>query len=634
MSGCEFVGLIRVDGGPVDPSIDAFLTTGIADQPTARLWRSGSFVVAERSATRRPVDPALCQLPSGDIMIADVRLDERPELIRTLGIDPARQPDDATLIAHAATLWGDDAPQLLYGDFAYARWDPIRQRLFLARDALGARTLYYHAGPDWIAFATTLRALLALPMVPRELDDVALVDALTMAPGDHERTLYFGITRVPPGGAVVIERGILSVRRYWTAESIPRVRLGRDSDYVEAARDLLDRAVASRLPDRGAIAAMLSGGYDSTAVVATAAKLLGDRPMTAFTRLPGAPHPYCNTDEGPLARATIEPFPAVEWRGIDTLAPSDRDARPERWAGITALPNFAAFNAGWFEPLFAAADAIDADVLLVGQMGNATLSWEGRPPFSDQLRRGRLIAAARGTMETARTQQRSLGDVVRNQLISPLIPRSVIARRSLRQNGALPWLRFAPLSRDLLESLDYRSHAATIGHDLPLRGVGIRQIDLRMDAVHRQHLRDMHSALRFSHRYERHDPTADRRLAEFTLGIPDAQYYGAGRGRWLARRVLADRLPPAVLAQPRRAMQCPEWFNIATLDRDTMAATLDRVASSPLAARIIDVPRLKRLIDDWPTDADDARRRQNDLFMLKRGIEAGAYLRWFEGNDA
>jgi asparagine synthase (glutamine-hydrolysing) len=634
MSGCEFVGLIRVDRGPIDPSIDPFLTTGIADQQTARLWRERSFAVAERPATRRSASPTLCQLPSGDILISDVRLDERADLIRTLGVDSAKQPDDATLLAHAAALWGDDAPRLLYGDFAFARWDENRQRLFLARDALGARTLYYHAGPDWIAFATTLRALIALPMVPRELDELALVDALTMAPDEHERTVYRGIARVPPGGVVVIERGTVSVRRYWTGESIPRVRLALDGDYVDAARDLLDRAVASRLPDRGVIAAMLSGGYDSTGVVAIAARLLGDRPMTAFTRLPGAPHPYRATDEGPLARAAVEAFPAVEWRGIDALVHSDRDAHPERWAQVTALPNFATFNSGWFEPLFGAVDAIDASVLLVGQMGNATLSWDGRPPFAGQVRRGRLIAAGRGVLKAARVQQRSLADVVRNQLLSPLLPRSVIARRALRQDGAMPWLRYAPLSSDLLNSLDYRRHAEATGHDLPLRGTGMRQIDLRMDTIHRQHLRDMHSALRFSHGYERHDPTADRRLAEFTLGIPDEQYFGDGRGRWLARRVLADRLPAALLAQPRRAIQCPEWFHIATQERDDMAATIERIAQSPLASRILDVPRLKRLINDWPADADAARQRQNDLFMLKRGIDAGAYLRWFEGTIA
>src|SRR3569623_1871409 len=141
-------------------------------------------------------------------------------------------------------------------------------------------------------------------------------------------------------------------------------------------------------------------------------------------------------------------------------------------------------------------------------------------------------------------------------------------------------------------------------------------------------------AARRYRRFDVRDPYADRRLGEFTLGIPETQYMRGGEDRWLARRVLADRLPPSVTGERRRGLQCPEWYDVVSARRDDMIAAVERIAASPLASRVVDVPRMKALLDDWPADAEAAKARKQILgHALQRGIAIGGFLRWYEGGN-
>ena len=97
------------------------------------------------------------------------------------------------------------------------------------------------------------------------------------------------------------ENGSCRKQQYWTLDRIAHVRLPKNDDYVDMARSLLDAAVASRLPPDGVVVTSLSGGFDSGAVTATAARLLGERRLTAITRVAGAYNPYRAFDEKALA---------------------------------------------------------------------------------------------------------------------------------------------------------------------------------------------------------------------------------------------------------------------------------------------------------------------------------------------
>src|SRR5262249_52452723 len=146
----------------------------------------------------------------------------RDDLLVELGLPPA--VTDSAIVAAAWDRWGDESPTRLYGDWAFAVWDARARRLFLARDQYGHTALYYHHSPTRLAFATGLKALFALPEIPRRLDELRFVQSLILWITDGARTMYEGVLRLPPGHSLVADARGCATRCYWHPENASEVR--------------------------------------------------------------------------------------------------------------------------------------------------------------------------------------------------------------------------------------------------------------------------------------------------------------------------------------------------------------------------------------------------------------------------
>jgi asparagine synthase (glutamine-hydrolysing) len=130
------------------------------------------------------------------------------------------------------------------------------------------------------------------------------------------------------------------------------------------------------------------------------------------------------------------------------------------------------------------------------------------------------------------------------------------------------------------------------------------------------------------------DPFSDRRVIEFCLSLPADQFKRAGIGRRLARVAFADRLPPEITGNTRRGAQNVEWFRRLAPHRDRFVADLEQMESSPLASRLLDLPRLRRALAELPDNEEEAYRgnwlrRHNFL----RGIHIARYLAWIDPSN-
>lgn len=634
----EFAGVVRRDGDAIDPRLINKIMANVGGIGRPRVWHDGVAALihrplcdSERGATA--IFPA--ETESGLVVVADARLDEPVEIARALGFDGDTRSSPA-LVTAACGAWRAHAAERLNGSFAFAMWDEARRELTLARDGLGTRALFYVEHGPHVFFATTLLTLVALPDVSREIDDLVLAQYLTIENQDHERTLYRHIKRVPPGGTVTVRGRDLRVSRYWTVDDIADVHLPSDDDYVDAARALFDRAVACRLPPAGTVGTMVSGGFDSAAVTATVARLFGDRRFPAFHRAPGAAHPYDAIDETRLVQAIAARYPNIDLTIVNDDCAGVPTIDAEREGAELAVPRLASVNALWFEPLIDRVKAAGVDLLLSGGCGNLTLSWEGHPSIAADVREGRWSGAWHAARRTAAAQRRPIGRVLAAQLIRPFVPRAILrARQRWQSGGRLPWADYSVVSEAFLQSLAYDRHARDHEHDLPFdesNRTSVRHQRLRV--LQGQTTRDTAGAGRRRGRVDGVDPYADRRLVEFTLGTPNDQFWRDGQDRWLARRVFADRLPPALLAETRRGLQCPEWYAVLTPRRDVMAEAIDRIERSPLASRVVDVARMRSLLDTWPKDAEAARGgKQMYAHALSRGISMGGFLRQYERDN-
>src|SRR5690349_20385326 len=203
------------------------------------------------------------------------------ELRAALGGHELRGTGDTPVLPH---LYEEDGPRFverLDGMFAVALWDAARQRLVLARDRLGKKPLLYTRLPDGtLAFASELKGLLRLPGLPRDID-LEAVDAylaLQYVPGDG--TALRGVRKVPPGHVLVVEGEGERIERYWSAAAADPS--AGDDEWLERVRATVAGAVRKRLVADVPPGALLSGGIDSTIVVALMAEA-SSGPVRTFT---------------------------------------------------------------------------------------------------------------------------------------------------------------------------------------------------------------------------------------------------------------------------------------------------------------------------------------------------------------
>jgi len=174
---------------------------------------------------------------------------------------------DTETIVHLYEQEGLDFLQHLVGMFALALWDARRRRLILARDRLGQKPLVYRQEADRLLFASELKGLMAVPDVPREIDPGAVDRYLTYQYVPHPETIFRGIRKLPPAHYGVYQEGRLSIRRYWSPDMNREVRRPF-SESVQRVRRLCRDAVAMRMRSDVPLGAFLSGGVDSSIVVA------------------------------------------------------------------------------------------------------------------------------------------------------------------------------------------------------------------------------------------------------------------------------------------------------------------------------------------------------------------------------
>lgn len=193
-----------------------------------------------------------------------------------------RTRSDTEVLVHGYEERGADWVEELRGMFAYAVWDEGRRRLVLARDRLGIKPLYYYAGRDGLVFASEIKALLAHPDVPRELDPEALDLYLTLRYVPGPRTFFKGVRKLPPGHVLVCDRDGPRERRYWDVPG-PADRDLPEAELERRFAEVLEESVRLRLMADVPLGVFLSGGLDSTAVLALMTRALGGEPARSFT---------------------------------------------------------------------------------------------------------------------------------------------------------------------------------------------------------------------------------------------------------------------------------------------------------------------------------------------------------------
>ncbi|MBK1714513.1 asparagine synthase-related protein [Rubrivivax gelatinosus] len=641
-------GLRPADGAPVDRTQLGRLDTALAahGHDGGGLWADDGAGLGCRLAAFTAQDGLERQpLASADdqrVLVFDGRIDDRRALLREfdLGAAEAEATPDSALVLQVLQRWGEAGLARLHGSYAFACWDRRTQTLLAGSSPLNGRSLCYVHTPRHFAFATLPGALLALPFVERRLDEEHLADLLVYTVGAPEDTCWRGIRRLPPGQLLTLDgHHNLRVRPYGAIEQGQTLRFARDDDCADAVDELFDTVVDDHLRSAAPVGLFMSGGLDSCSIAAAAAGRLGARGqrLAAFTERPaagfGGPVPAGRyADESPLVQAMAQQIPQIDLHLVRAGATSpleDTDALFD--SGEVAFPNVA--NRPWWETILAQAQTQGVRVMLTGDGGNVSASWNGRGLLPGLLRQGRWGSAWREARALAqRGHAPSASRALLAQGMSPLLPTPAwhALQRWRGRSVAAPQrqLLLAPIHPGFAAATRVLQRASVLG--APVRPPADTR-KARHDALLATRCSQLEAGYRARFRIDIRHPLVDRRLVEFCLALPEDQFLHDGVPRWLLRRAMAGRLPPAVLDNHGRGLQAADWYLTLGRDRPALAAELAALEHSDLARRMLDLPRLRRLLEHWPGDGWGTAAVLSDYRLtFSHGLMMGRYLRWLE----
>jgi asparagine synthase (glutamine-hydrolysing) len=463
---------------------------------------------------------------------------------------------DTEVLVRAWEEWGEACVDRLRGMFAFAIWDARRRRLVLARDRLGKKPLYYWHRDGLLVFASEPKALLRHPAVGRALDPVALEHYAAFGYTPAARSIFDGIAKLPPGHVATLTGGRLTLRRYWTlpagVAASTTLSVGELKERVRAeVRD----AVRARLEADVPLGVFLSGGVDSSAIVACMREL-NVRRLATFSVGFGADASH---DELPYARLVARHFETehheevLEPKAADLAAAVVR-ALDEPFADSSALPTLAV----------AESTARHVKVALSGIGGDETFG--GYPRYLGvrlaeawarvpRVLRAGPEALARRLPESARS--RNVGDWARrfaDGAARPM-PQRYIGWTRFFDAPALAALATPALARVFGGDVEaaHRAAWATRGHADAVDGAW--RIDLATYLP--DDLLTMADRTSMARSLELRAPFCDHRLIEWSLGIPPAIKLAGWSLKSLLKASFADVLPAEVLRRRKQGFMIP-----------------------------------------------------------------------------
>lgn len=573
----------------------------------------GIALACDSTGPQEPDHPQLAiDLATSVCACMDGRLDDRERLARS--IPGARFPavlagSDAQLVLAAYLAWGHGFAAHLLGDFALVVWDRRQARLLCVRDAVGIRPFYYALTTDWFVFGSNLRSVLLHPAVPRGMNPGMLGEYLAFSLCSQEETLYAAVRRLPPAHLIRVDRGHLSLERYWDLDPQRRIRYRDPREYTAQFSELFGRAVVDRLRGVGTPGVTLSGGLDSSAVAGVAQQWLDAQGAGKRLRAYSVTYPGQGCDESSYIDAVVERWDLVSrrfpWTDF-TSCPWAAQAR-----AYLDLPEYPFTTAT--ESLYAGARADGVRVLLTGEGGDFWQAGSNMPHrhllaelrLRDLLRELRYEAGYTGPGNALRL----LAASVLWGFVPGRLRRAIESRRRIT---VLPPFLSPTFVR--ASGLEQRLHCGDCAERFA--DASQWQIAKRARSGILVHFYEMIERGAARHGLELRHPLLDRRLIEFALAVPDHARRHAGIDRALMRDAMQDIYPAAV-----RGRLSAATFGIVLARVLRLPAVRQVLESAQLSARPWIAPKpyrafLAATLADAAAGAGGAPRPMYLLWML------------------
>ncbi|MBI2220410.1 MAG: hypothetical protein HYU53_04320 [Acidobacteria bacterium] len=531
---------------------------------------------------------------SGLAMTWDGRLDNREDLLLQIGGTLPGCATDAEITLALVERRGLDAFRDLIGDWSAAVWDERNRCLHLARDYMGARPLYYHAGSDSVSWSSSLGELVERCGFRDALSEAFVARFMSLRPSPED-TPYESVRAVPAATCLSFDaRGAIARRRFWSLEP-SLIRYADKRAYEEHLRALWRDAVASRLRARGVIWAELSGGLDSSSVVCMADRLIQSGQVGATSIRPVS-HATLRSPEGDERRFIAEVERQLGVRSEIVGVEEHQDCRDEAWDWVSPY----ALHGVGLECVRRVRDGGGREVLS-GRMGDAVMGCQpdnGAAVFDD-FARWRVRDALANMRAWSRATRKPFVEIAWRLLVAADEDRAdpgtglLTARLKEFTGGSDPFQELLrgirPAKRALARMVLGYSVGARL--DVPVLPPGI------------------------TYTY----PFSHRPLVEFMLAIPGEESSAPGDTRSLMRRAFAGFVPDRVLRRTSKGYYPPAAFRAA---REAVAS-LSRIEDLEVVRRgWIDPARLREAIRALTDGGGATGGEVHSVLRLEKWLQA------------
>jgi asparagine synthase (glutamine-hydrolysing) len=481
---------------------------------------------------------------------------------------------DTETIVHAYEEYGTDCMRDFRGMFAFAIWDRRRKRLLLVRDRLGIKPVYYYAGKDFFAFASEIKALLQHPQVPREVDrqEIDLYLPLRYVPGP--RTMFKNIFKLQPGHWMLVDENGIRVQKYWDLE-YPQDHSRGEQTLLEEFEHLLEESVKLRLISEVPLGLFLSGGLDSSAMLAMMSRITGGQRIKTFS---------------------------VGYEATGASASATERTNEFVYAQQAA----AHFGAEHHEFRVGVNDFRDAIETMVSHLDEPMADPTCIPLyFISKLARRHITVVLSGegadeTMAGYTVYRKMLAVEKMRERLGPLAP-------SLGALAAFPiGDRARAYARRMRTGIDGHYRGVVKGLSLETRlaltdGKRVQKAEGRLDEIFGAYFKRVETAsplnqmlyvdtkvwlpddlllkadkVTMATGVELRVPFLDHKLVEFIATLPQSLKIREHKGKWILREIMGNQLPPTILNRPKKGFATPtsSWLRYELKDfvHDTLLA--------------------------------------------------------------
>jgi len=553
----------------------------------------------------------------------------------------------ARVYAAALDRWGDEADQHLTGHYCAIAVRPDGS-IRLARSPFAAPPLHFRRSAQRIVASCHPRSLFWRDEGGQRLDLVRLSRTMLFDFSDRFAGAWEDCFRVPIGSALHVTRDSHSEVWRYDLFASPPVRFPRDEDYIDAALALFDEAVGHALEGSRQPAIMLSGGLDSASIAASAV-----RQLPAGTTLRGYTlEPEDDWDDRVQVGRHAREFDRVQ--DLTALYPALKAERitstgldfRHRHRDLMQRMDQAVLGSGFgfqFIHAYEQAEQAGCDLMLSGDLGNLTFSNTGKWGFVEYFLKGRwtqLWKALRHNPFDPRPMWRRFAVLSLLPLVPDRIWRAVMR---LRPGGIPKWNEHICVAPEWLAQHDLIAKAKAAG------ALDDRQHDRRREdywistfAEQNQEGDEYGQGIELEFGIVSRDPTAYRPLAEFCYGLPTDQYLRDGIQRRLAREMGRGRLPDSIRLDVSRGIQAADWRRRLLRIRGDLMEELDRFADDPDISAVIDLPRVRTMLEGMATEAPKASEMDDTNFLadtignfiaVPLAISTGRYIAYSKGRN-